>query len=64
MENEMLTITKAAERAGVASSTLRHAIKTRKLRATRLGVKIWVIFSADLERWQANRKMGRPPKSR
>jgi excisionase family DNA binding protein len=60
---KLLNTQQAAKQAGVAESTIRHAIKMRKLKATRLGEKSWVIMPDDLQAWASNRRMGRPPKS-
>jgi excisionase family DNA binding protein len=63
-ENEMITVQEAAKQLRVGESTLRRAIKVGTLKARRIGAKSWVMTRADLENWKANRRIGRPRKTR
>jgi helix-turn-helix protein len=46
-----MTIRQAAEKAQRDESTLRHAIKTGKLKARRISPKVILIEDADLQAW-------------
>ena len=45
-----MTIPEAAEALGVAASTLRHQIRNRKLKATRMGGR-WYVSAAEVSRY-------------
>ena len=57
----MLTLTEAADRLGLAASTLRHQVQAGRLRATLVG-KTYVITEGELARYRAEHlgKPGRP----
>lgn len=50
-----MTIRQAADRAGKDESTLRHAIKTGKLKALRIGPRTVIIHADDLQAWLDNK---------
>lgn len=49
--SDLITLTEAAKRAGVARDTIHRAAKTGKLKAVQLG-RDWFIYHSDLERWK------------
>ena len=53
-----LTLTEAAQRAGVDPSALRHAIRLGTLTATKRG-RDWFVESAEIERYIRERKTWR-----
>ena len=57
----MLTLTEAADRLGLAASTLRHQVQAGRLVATLVG-KTYVITERELARYRAEHlgKPGRP----
>ena len=59
----MLTLTEAAERLGLAASTLRHQVQTGRLRAELYG-KTYVVTEAEVERYRRESlgRQGRPRK--
>lgn len=50
--DDLLPITAAAERAGVARNTMLLAAKNGKIRAVRIG-KPWFVYASDIDRWKA-----------
>lgn len=46
-----MTLPEAAERLGLAPSTLRHQIKNRKLRAHKMG-RTWYVTDEEVERYR------------
>lgn len=65
MPKGYLTVSQVAERLDVDPSRVKRLIKDKKLKAERLGKRMWIIKEADLVRFQATRntKAGRPRKS-
>lgn len=61
---DILTLAEAAERLGVAASTLRNQVKAGRLRARLVG-KTWVTTSSEVERYRAESlgRVGRPRES-
>jgi len=58
-EDEMLTVTEAAERAGVSEQAIRNAIYRGRLTVTeRYGRKL--IRRSEFDEYRRNTKMGRP----
>ena len=57
----MLTLTEAADRLGLAASTLRHQVQAGRLRARLIG-KTYVVTEREVERYRRERlgKPGRP----
>lgn len=47
-----MTLPEAAERLGLAPSTLRHQIRNRKLRAYKMG-RSWFVTDEEVERYRA-----------
>jgi excisionase family DNA binding protein len=54
----VLTLTEAAERLGLAASTLRHQVQAGRLRARLIG-KTYVVTAREVERYRAT-SLGRP----
>ncbi|HSW42625.1 MAG TPA: helix-turn-helix domain-containing protein [Patescibacteria group bacterium] len=54
----MLTLAEAAERLGLAASTLRHQVHAGRLRARLIG-KTYVVTERELDRYRAT-SLGRP----
>lgn len=57
-----LTLAEAADRLGIAASTLRHQVKNGRLSA-RLAGKTWLVQPEEIERYrtQSRGRRGRPP---
>lgn len=51
-----LSTSQAAQRTGIPRRTIQWAINRGLLPAQRLGDKIWMIDSADLDQWAATHK--------
>lgn len=47
----MLTLNEAADRLGLAASSLRHQIRNGKLRAKKVG-PVWTVSEREVERYQ------------
>lgn len=62
----MLTTSQAAAILNVTDSQVRRLIGLGKLKATRLGPRVWMIDEADLEAYRQTppSKMGRPRKDK
>jgi excisionase family DNA binding protein len=60
----VLTLTEAADRLGLAASTLRHQVQAGRLRATLIG-KGYVVTERELARYRAEHqgKPGRPTRA-
>ena len=54
-----MTILEAAAALGLASSTLRHQIKNRKLKAHKFG-SIWYVAPEEVERYRIENQKGAP----
>ncbi len=54
-----MTLPEAAERLGLAPSTLRHQIKNRKLRARKMG-RTWYVTDDEVERYRQQNKREDP----
>lgn len=52
-----MTVVEAAERLGLAPSTLRHQIKNRKLRAHKMG-RGWYVTADEVERYRRENRQG------
>ena len=52
-----MTIPEAAKALGLASSTLRHQIKNRKLKAHRMGGR-WYVSETEVERYRGEHRKG------
>jgi excisionase family DNA binding protein len=53
-----VTLTEVAAQLGVATATLRHQIKNRRLEATKIG-RDWMVDEAEVRRY-AEMSLGRP----
>ena len=60
---QIISAPEAAREKNVDVSTVTRAIADGKLPAYRMG-KRWIIKKADLDRWEPDRKRGRPRKAR
>jgi excisionase family DNA binding protein len=49
--DDLLSVTVAAERAGVGRNTMLLAAKKGKIKAKRIG-KGWFVYGSDIERWK------------
>lgn len=49
--DDLLTVTAAAERAGVGRNTMLLAAKNGKIKAQRIG-RNWFVYASDLDRWK------------
>ena len=54
MEDEMITLTKAAKIAGVTPEALRSAARKGTLKAKRLGPRAWMVTRNELKSWMEN----------
>jgi excisionase family DNA binding protein len=48
---DLVPVTLAAQKVGVARNTMLLAAKNGKIKATRIG-KGWFVYASDLERWK------------
>lgn len=58
--DDLISVTEAAERAGVSRNTIHRAAKSKALKAVQIG-RNWFIFASDLDRWKSENY--RPDKS-
>lgn len=49
--DDLLSVTDAAERAGVGRNTMLLAAKSNKIKAVQIG-KAWFVYASDIERWK------------
>jgi excisionase family DNA binding protein len=56
MDDELLTVEKAAKALGLSPSTIRQQIARGHLHAERMGRWLYVIRSVEVERYRAERK--------
>lgn len=59
-----MTLNEAAAELGVATSTLRHQIRNRRLKATKVG-PVWTVTPRELARYREESlgRVGRPPRA-
>lgn len=57
----MLTLTEAADRLGLAASSLRHQIRNGKLRARKVG-RDWTVSEREVERYARDHRGKLGPK--
>lgn len=64
MPEEMLSVTAAAEELGMRADAVRRACQQERLRATKIGLRAWVIKRRDLDAYKLLPKHpgGRPRK--
>jgi excisionase family DNA binding protein len=58
--NDLITITEAANRAGVSRNTIHRAAKSEALKAVQIG-RNWFVYASDIDRWK--KENYRPDKS-
>lgn len=59
-ETKLISIPQAAQETGFSEATLRHAARRGYLKATRLGIKTWMVTLADVEDWRNNVEVHKP----
>lgn len=57
----MLTLNEAADRLGLAASSLRHQIRNGKLRARKVG-PVWTVTEREVERYKRDHRGKLGPK--
>lgn len=49
--SDLISLTEAAKRAGVARNTMHRAAKSGVIKAVKLG-RDWFVYASDIERWK------------
>jgi excisionase family DNA binding protein len=49
--SDLISLTEAAKRAGVARNTMHRAAKSGAVKAVQLG-RDWFVYASDIERWK------------
>ena len=57
-----MTLTEAARRLGVDTSTIRHRLRRGDMVGEKVGPRAWLITTEEVERWERIGKLKRGPK--